>query len=100
MKLIKLLQTFDNQQIKSFGRYLKSPYFCTDTLMEQLFSVLISTQLKKNTEIDKEMTFKSLFGKIPYNDTRMRLLLSRLFNMQNHFLSRNNKCFNVKPIYY
>lgn len=96
MKLIKLLQTFDNQQIKSFGRYLKSPYFCTDTLMEQLFSVLISTQLKKNTELDKEMTFKSLFGKIPYNDTRMRLLLSRLFKYAESFLVQEQQMLQSK----
>lgn len=98
MKIVELIRSFDTRTLTRFKKYLQSPLLCTDELMLKLLQLLIEDPSFKTTNPEKTNHFRGLFPNQPFNDNRMRLLLSRLFAMAEDFLRiENEDAQNTKP---
>ena len=91
MKIVELIRSFDTRTLTRFKKYLQSPLLCTDELMLKLLQLLIEDPSFKTTNPEKTNLFRGLFPNQPFNDNRMRLLLSRLFAMAEDFLRIENE---------
>jgi len=60
-KIITILKTFNEEQIKDFKKFIASPYFSRGRNFEKYFSSLM--KFYPGFNIDKEKFFKSYFGK-------------------------------------
>ena len=52
-RLISLLSTFDQREIKQFKKFVNSEYFNTDKKISELLNLVVSSSLKKETLDDK-----------------------------------------------
>lgn len=90
-KLISLLQTFSKQDLNQFRKFIHSPYYNENQELIQLFQ-LINDQLNNsfsklaNISLEKRIIWKKIFGKINYQDTKMRRLSSDLNKLAEQFL--------------
>ncbi|HMX88344.1 MAG: hypothetical protein K1X68_08190 [Saprospiraceae bacterium] len=85
MKLRDILSLLDRKELNKLRKYLCSDYFCTDPNMIAVLDAMLP-ELNKNGIPDKQKIWKSIFGQKPYEDVRMRLLMSRLFGHVEKFL--------------
>ncbi|NJO87141.1 MAG: hypothetical protein HC821_03820 [Lewinella sp.] len=85
-KLISLLQTLDRSQQRSALQFLQSPYFNRSQDLTTLFGEL-TERLEKDKSLQKELLWKTIWGKKPFNDTRFRKFCSDLYKLLEHFLS-------------
>ena len=87
-KLISLLQTFDNSELKALDKFIQSPYFNSSEVISKLWE-----HIKKHStsfdspQLSKEKTFKKIYPKETFNDKRLRQLRSRLFKLVQTFLA-------------
>ncbi len=85
MKLHSILTIIDKKDQNKLKKYLLSPYFCTDPTLFQLLDVLIR-YIEKSKEFENREIWEALYGKIPYQYVKLRLLYSRLFKLIEDFL--------------
>lgn len=86
-KLIRILRTFSVEELKSFDKYLNSPYFGCKPFVINFFN-----EFKKNHPEfpDEKILKKNLFAKLypdkKYDDVLMRKLISNLTGYVENFL--------------
>ncbi len=86
-KLISLLKTFDSVEIKLFTEFLASPFFNKKTEVIDLYGYL-----KKHAphfpikRIEKQAVYKAVFPNQPFNDKRLRRLMSSLLKLAEQFI--------------
>lgn len=86
-KLIQLLKCFSEKEIKQFDSFLQSPYFNKNEILVTFYRQLSSYHPEMESgKLAKEKVFTKLFGKIPYDDKRMRDLTSETFKLAKLFL--------------
>jgi hypothetical protein len=90
LKIVDLIRSFDARTLTRFKKYLQSPLLCSDELMLKVLIVLTDEPSIKTKIPDKKNLFRALFPGQPFNDNRMRLLLSRLFSFAEDFLRIEN----------
>ncbi len=94
--IILVLRTFNSQETKRFGLYLRSPFFNTNTNVVKMYDIIKKKQSDfENNGLTKEFIFKKLYPKEEYNDERMRFLMSELLRHALDFLKyiNNNSGF-------
>lgn len=80
-KLIKILQSLDNEEFRRLKRALSSPYFATNTRLLTLYEHLKKHYPEfKEEKLQKEKLFKKLYPGKPFNDGVLRVLV-REFSM-------------------
>ncbi|MEZ4883834.1 MAG: hypothetical protein R3E32_03770 [Chitinophagales bacterium] len=88
-KLIDLLKSFSDKEIRQFEDFVASPFFNKN---QDLLKLL--RHLKKyypeftHNQVDKSIIFKKLFGKAVYNDQKMRTRGSQLYRLGIQFLEQ------------
>lgn len=91
-KVVDILRTFSNDELKKFGEFLNSPYHNKNKKAVKLFEVLSEHHPGySNKNLSKENIFKLIFhdgtsGK-QFNDASVRNLLSDLLLLSEKFLS-------------
>lgn len=86
-KLIQLLSTFSNDEFKSFGKFVYSPFFYKDKAVIKLYNSLKVFYPEFNNEnLSKESLFKAMYPPRTYSDSHMKYLMSELFSMGKEFL--------------
>jgi len=89
-KSVILLSSFSPEEIRSFGDFVRSPYFNKNTRVVKLFD-----ELKKDhpgftsKSIAKERLYNKLFKGKPYNDQVMKNLNTELFKLEREFLAHD-----------
>lgn len=89
-KLVNILKLFNQNEIKSFEKFILSPYFSVGRDVSGLFS-----ELKKaypdftSPYIKKGEIYSNLFGKDEYNERRLKNLSASLTVMAEKFLIHN-----------
>ena len=86
-KIIQLLSTFSNKELKQFSLFVNAPYFNKSTEVSRLLEYLCTQYpqfLGKN--IQKELIFKHLYPERTYEDKQMRYLMSNLLKLGEQFL--------------
>lgn len=87
-KLILLLQTMSQGEIKRFEAFVGSDYFNKDEDIRRLFGYLRGHYPSfQRTHIEKERVFRAIFPKQPYDDKQLRYLMSGLNKLGEHFLA-------------
>jgi len=86
-KVIDILQTFNNKEMKSLGEFINSPFHNKNALMFLLYTELRKFHPKYNSsELTKEYLFRKVYKKNEYNDAAFRNLLSDLLKLTEKFL--------------
>lgn len=79
---LEILETLTLEELKSFRRFLASPYFNRSAKVIKLFDVITCYHPNyDNPAITKEKLHKKISPDLPYNETTIRRLL---FDLQNH----------------
>ncbi len=87
-KLILLLQTLNSGEMNRLDSFVNSEYFNKDPDTRRLFDCLRAYYPGFPAEhLEKEQVFQSLFPGQPYNDKRLRYLMSGLNKLAEHFLA-------------
>lgn len=86
-KLIKLLKTLTDDELKMFGKFIKSPYFNTVKNLCKLYSELIKFHPSYSSGLlTNELLHKKLFNGKPFNRQVMWNLSSKLEGQLKDFL--------------
>ncbi|MGB4851111.1 MAG: hypothetical protein WBQ38_02250 [Ignavibacteria bacterium] len=86
-QLIELLKTFSAKEIMWFGKFLNSPYFNNRKMLIKLFLVLKRYYPEfEGRKFTKEDIYSSVYGKIKYNDSTFRNLMSDLLQLTLQFV--------------
>ncbi len=89
-KSVLLLSSFSAAEMKSFGDFVRSPYFNKNTRVVSLFD-----ELRKDypgftsKSITKERLYNKLFKGKPYNDQVIKNLNTELFKLEREFLAHD-----------
>jgi hypothetical protein len=87
-KFIEVLRSFSAQEFKTFGVFLKSPYFNTEKLPVKLYEMLKKHYPEfSSRSLDKEIVFTKLYPGKPYNDKLMRNISSDMLKLEESFIS-------------
>ena len=90
-KLIVLLQTFDNTQLKAFDKFIHSPYFNTSQACIRLWQQVYKYAPRfESNLLDKEKIYKKVYHKEIFNDKKLRQLRSRLLKLVEEFMAIEN----------
>ena len=76
-KLLGLLQKFSNSEWKSFGQFVRSPYFNRNEAVALLFEWMVAQGAALDTMSRKE-SWAVIFPGKPYDETTINLLMSAL----------------------
>lgn len=87
-KLVRLLRTFSKEEFKSFGKFVRSPFFYNDKAVIKLYDSLKTVYPDFNNEKSaKKILFDKMYPQKQYSDSHMKYLMSELLNMAKRFLS-------------
>ncbi len=86
-RLIQLLRSFSRQEQRDFRRFLQSPFFSRRAETALLYD-LLEKYLKNGKPVpEKEAAFALVFPGEPFDDHRMRMLMSQLYQFASQFLA-------------
>lgn len=99
-KLIRILKTFSDNEIKSFSKFLSSPFFGCKPYVTNFFNTLKKYHPDyPGSKISKEVLFKKLYPDKPFDDAMLRRIISYLLEyledfmivteLNNHKIKRN-----------
>ncbi len=100
MKIKSILQILDKKGHSRLKKYLQSEYFCTDPQLAQLYNSF-SKNLKLEEDQLKIALWKDLFGQITFNNSKLRLLISRLVAQIEAFIQleyKENSKFDLSQL--
>lgn len=86
-KLIQLLKTFNEADIKRLENYINSPFFNKSKQITQVFDLLIESYPHFNN-LTKEKIFNAVYKNESYKDKKVRDLLFRLLKLVEDFLAQ------------
>ncbi len=90
-KLINILKTFTQTELKTFEKFIVSPYFSIGRDVSGLFSALKKHYPEFDSEaLEKENLYKKLFPMEIYNELKLKNLVSGLTNLAEQFLVHNS----------
>lgn len=87
-KLISILKTFTDDEMKRFSDFISSPYFNSNKSLVRLFNLLRKYHPSfPEDKISKENLYGKLYTGDSYNDQVMRNLSSQLLKLTKEFIS-------------
>lgn len=102
-KLLMLLHSFSRSELKSFFKFIQSPFHNENKDLVKLFEI-INKEIKKsnwninneNSNLDKNVIWKKIKGQEKFQDEQMRRISSDLIKKVYNFLSYNE--FKKNPL--
>lgn len=86
-KLVQLLRSLSSQELRDFRRYLESPFFNRRAEVVALFHWL-EKHLKSGKPVpEKEAAYAVAFPAEPFDDHRLRMLMSQLYQLAGQYLA-------------
>ena len=97
-KLIQLLRTFSNSEMKEFGKFIRSPYFNESEQLITFYELLKKSYPEfKGGLIEKEKIFKKLYPEEKkYDDKKIRSRSNLMLNLAEEFLLQTELKKNKK----
>jgi len=87
-RLIEVLRSFSEREIRQFEEYLNSPYHNKLEDLSRLYKhIAFALEQKIDAALDKTYVYEKLFPKRPYKDVKIRLLMSDLLKHAERFLT-------------
>jgi hypothetical protein len=86
-KLFRLMSVLAKPELGEMDKFLQSPFYNTHQECSQLFHQLSRFHPEmENPKLTKEYLFARVYGKIPFDDGKMRKLMTRLSGLLEQFL--------------
>lgn len=85
-KFITLYKTLTPIEHRALKKWLKSPLHNKHKEVQQLFNFIATRYNLNETTLEKERVWKQLYPNQPYNDLRLRHLLSISLDILNNFV--------------
>jgi hypothetical protein len=99
-KLIITLKSLSANELNRFADYVKSPIFNTKTILSDFVDLIITTKPSFTDDLLlKENVYKKLYADIPYDDRKMRWLMSYMLDLLYDyfaFIQNESKAINKK----
>jgi len=90
-KLIQLLRTFTKEEFRSFGKFVRSPFFYKDKAVIKLYNSIKTFYPEFNNErFTKQLLFEKMYPLKKYSDSQMKYLMSEMFSLAKLLLSYKN----------
>jgi hypothetical protein len=90
-KLLELFSTFSRKEIRQFTDFMRSPYFNTNETLMRFFELIAKHYPEFDSpKLEKEALHRSLFGKIKFDDVKMRGIISDTLELAEEFLALQN----------
>ncbi len=87
-KVIEVLKTFSQAEIKSFRNYINSPFHNSNRKVLKLYELIRKHYPELNSkQLEKETLFKKLYPAKKYSDIVMRILISDMLRLAEEFLA-------------
>lgn len=86
-RLLKLLRTFSDAELRALKKFVRSPYFNQRREVIGLLDFLEKALKTNRPAPGKEEAFTAVFGKAQFDDHRIRMAMSFLFQLANQFLA-------------
>src|SRR5258706_11284338 len=87
-RLIEILKTFDKDELKKFGRFIRSDYYNTNERITVLFKELSKFYPRFDDEkLSREYLFKIIYKKRNFEDKTFRYLLTELMGLAEKFVA-------------
>ena len=86
-RLLHLLRTFSDAELRALKKFVRSPYFNQRREVIDLLDFLEKPLKTKRPAPEKEQAFAAVFGKEQFDDHRIRMAMSFLFQLANQFLA-------------
>ena len=88
---IELLKTLNDDELRIFGDFIRSPYFNKREVLVRLFEIISKHAPEyKSSSLKKENLYKKLFPGKEYNEQTLRSRISEFSNLIKLFLSDIN----------
>ena len=89
-KLIELLRSFTVWELKSFEKYVASPFFNVNENVSKLLQLLIKSYPEFKTEqTEEKYLFKKLFGNSRFSHQQLRYVMTDSTILLEDFLAYN-----------
>ncbi len=90
-QIIKILRTFTDQEMRSFGKFVNSPYYNTSEATSKLFTALKGFYPAFNDiNLTKQNLFKMVYGRRTYNNLLINKLSSNLIKLSLEYIAESN----------
>ena len=86
-RLLLLLRTFSDAELRALKKFVRSPYFNQRLEVIDLLDFLEKPLKNKRPAPEKEQAFAAVFGKDQFDDHRIRMAMSFLFQLAGQFLA-------------
>lgn len=90
-KLLILFHSLSPSERVAFRKFLQSPYFNRREDVLSLYDFMLKESKKKKPNWNKTSIFQQLFAPTPYEDSRMRHLLSMTFKLMESFIAKGEE---------
>ncbi|MBL8017965.1 MAG: hypothetical protein JNK43_11885, partial [Ignavibacteria bacterium] len=89
-KVITLLRTFSNEEMKSFGDFVNSPYLNSNKKCVKLYKLLKKFSPDfENTKLTREYIYNNIYSDDKYEEWKIRNLLSDMNLLAEKFIIYN-----------
>jgi len=89
-KLIKLIRTFSKDELKTFEKFIKSPFFRPARNISMLYDYIIKFYPDYDSiKLEKRVVFKKLFSAEGFNEKKISNLIYDLTKAAEDFLAHN-----------
>ena len=90
-RLIKILRTFSKVEMKSFGKFVNSPFFNTSKATMQLLQALKKYYPAfSGVGLTREKLFAEVYGERKYSSVLLNKLASNLIKLSLEFITISN----------
>lgn len=87
LKVIRLIQALLSKELSTIEKYLSSPHISSNSECVQLFVQICKFHPDMDSpKLTKERLFAKIYGKRPYNDGKMRKLMTQLTQLIEQYL--------------
>ncbi len=85
-KLIRVLKSFQNTELREFGQFVASPFFNQREDVYQLYRLIESHFKDEKPQLNKQEAFELLFPGQAYHSTDFYLLMSYLYRLVKQYI--------------
>ena len=90
-QIITILKTFSKPEMRSFEKFVNSPYYNTSAATSKLFGALRKYYADFSHEnLTKQKLFASIYGKRKYSNELFNKLSSNLIKLSLEFIAETN----------
>lgn len=86
-RLLKLLRTLSKQELQSLKKFVRTPFFNQRSEVPALLDWLMTAIKNGRPVSDKAAAYRHVFGKTMYDDHRIRMAMSFLYQLTGQFLT-------------